>query len=66
MKAYDEIMEIVTTKGLDLMQSDIDEIEALVVDIPVDDLPTVYPWIWERIALVVNDSLYEGDIEPIE
>lgn len=66
MSAVDKIMEIIGTKGAELRQTDIDEIEALVVDIPVDDLPTVYPWIWESIALIVNDCLYEGDIEPVE
>lgn len=65
MSAVDEIMSIISTKGADLMQSDIEEIQFLTVDIPIDELPDTYPWIWEAIALIVNDPLYEGDIPPV-
>ena len=66
VSAIEQIRAIIREKGRDIMQSDIEDIEALVVDIPIDDLPVVYPWIWESIALIVNDCLYEGDIEPID
>jgi hypothetical protein len=64
-KATDTILEIISTKGADLRQSDMEQIEELIVDIPLDDAPRDMGMIYEGIAMVVNDPLYEGDIPPI-
>lgn len=62
MKPIDAITDIIREKGSSLRQTDIDEIERLIVDIPIADLPDQTPWIWEAIALIVNAPEYEGDI----
>lgn len=63
MTAIDTITDLIRERGADISRADLAEIERLVVDIPIDDLPDVYPWIFESITLTVSDPLYQGDIE---
>ncbi|WP_156358171.1 hypothetical protein [Sphingobium sp. Leaf26] len=65
-KATDQIIAIIQTKGYDLRSDDIDEIHYLMTDIPLDDLPDEYPMIMGALANIVNDPVYDGDIEPVE
>ncbi|MEK7454729.1 MAG: hypothetical protein AABZ76_07375 [Pseudomonadota bacterium] len=62
--AIDEIVELVRDRGAKLTRDDLNQIKMMAVDVPLedsDDLAAVF----EGIALVVNDPLYEGDIPPI-
>ncbi|RSU69643.1 hypothetical protein BRX37_23890 [Sphingomonas sp. S-NIH.Pt3_0716] len=63
MTAIDTITDLIRERGAEISRADLAEIERLVVDIPIDDLPDVYPWIFESITLTVSDPLYQGDIE---
>ncbi len=63
MTAIDTITDLIRERGADISRADLAEIERLAVDIPIDDLPDVYPWIFESITLTVSDPLYQGDIE---
>lgn len=65
-KATDQIVDIIRVKGYDLRSDDMREIEYLITDIPLDDLPDEYPMIMGALAGIVNDPIYEGDIDPID
>jgi hypothetical protein len=62
----EEIMAIIRDKGRDIRQSDLDAIAVLLAELPAEKRAEVEPWIYEGLALIVNDCLYEGDIPPIE
>lgn len=50
-------------KGPDLRAPDIDELRALLAMLPVDDQTETERWVWEAVALIVNDPLYRGGAE---
>ena len=64
-KPIDEALAILSEKGNDLMQVDLDAMEELFKQIPPEEWGDVL-WLMEGVALVVNDPSYEGDIKPIE
>lgn len=64
-KATDDILSIISERGSRLDQADMDRIEALITEIPFDQLDET-GMIYEAIALIVNDPLYEGDLDPID
>jgi hypothetical protein len=63
--AFEKIIDLIGEKGAKLTQADMDQIESLIPDIPLDELPDSYGAIHEALALIVNDPAYEGDIEPM-
>lgn len=48
-------------KGPALSAADIDEIETELALMPLDEAHAKEPWVWECVALVVNDPDYAGD-----
>lgn len=60
-----EALAILSEKGSDLMQADLDTMEELFTKIPPKEWGDVLLLI-EGVALVINDPSYEGDIKPIE
>lgn len=62
-KIASKALEMVQAKGYNLMQSDLDEIRGMFVGAPESDLDA-HPWVFERIAFIVNDPRYQGDIPP--
>ena len=60
------IHAIIRDKGRDIRQSDLNAIEAALRRLPAEKRAEVEPWIYEGLALIVNDCLYEGDIAPID
>lgn len=56
-----EQIQAIVAKGLALRQPDIEEIQFLFTQAPVDAARAAEPWIWEAVALIVNDPAYEGD-----
>jgi len=65
-KVMDQIMDLISAKRLTLNQTDMREIYDLITQIPLDDLPDQYPWIFESLSIFVNSPEYEGDIPPID
>ncbi|SEJ87402.1 hypothetical protein SAMN05518849_11676 [Sphingobium sp. AP50] len=63
--AIDEIVELVRDRGSKLNQYDLNQIKMIAVDVPLEDSEDL-AMVFEGIALVVNDPLYEGDIPPME
>lgn len=61
MAARDEIADLLDKRGHDLRPDDIDEIRALLAQVPFDDYDDVAGGTWEAVALIVNDPAYEGD-----
>ena len=62
----DEIQRIIRDKGRAIMQADLDAIETALAAMPAERRYALEPWIYEGLALIVNDTLYEGDIAPID
>lgn len=63
-KQIDEAQAILADKGAGLMQSDLIEIETLLVQADPDDWESGL-FVMEGVALIVNDPSYKGDIPPI-
>lgn len=60
------LIEELLGKGLALTADDLQEIEAEIALMPLDQAHEREPWIREGIALIVNDPDYRGDIPPIK
>jgi len=56
-----EISDFLQKRGNDLRADDIDEIETMLALLPVEQYDEVAGWVWEAVALIVNDPSYEGD-----
>lgn len=48
-------------KGLALTAANVHEIEREIVLMPLAEAHEKEPWIWEGVALIVNDPDYAGD-----
>jgi hypothetical protein len=57
----DGILEFIGKLGPGLRQTDIEEIEYRLTQVPVDDAREAEGQIWEAVALIVNDPEYGGD-----
>jgi len=66
MKPEDKIFEILREKGEAIRQSDMDEIELLIMEADPDVWIERMGWFYEGLALIVNDPNYEGDIAPVD
>lgn len=64
MAAIDEINEILRTRGEGLRLVDLDQIELLIVQMPIGEAAEAAPWIFEAVGLIVNAPEYTGDITP--
>lgn len=63
-KPIDKAQAILSDKGSDLMQSDLDAMQEIFTEIPPEQWDDVL-LLMEGVALIVNDPTYKGDIEPI-
>lgn len=63
---FADALAIISERGSDLNLVDMREIEALIVDCPLERAAEMQGWIYEALSLIVNDPLYKGDIPPIE
>ena len=61
MASSKEISDFLQKRGNDLRADDIDEIETLLALLPVEQYDEVAGWVWEAVALIVNDPDYVGD-----
>lgn len=61
MAAIDQIQAIIRDRGAGLRQLDVDEISALITQIPLDTVHEAEPWIWEAVGQIVDDPDYTGD-----
>lgn len=67
--ANSEISAFLAKRGSDLRADDIDELRAMLTQVDPDEYDAVAGWVWEAVALVVNDPAYEGDAkvpEPVD
>jgi hypothetical protein len=60
MARIDEIQAIIA-KGDALTAADVREIEFLLTQMPLDEQHEAVPWVWEAVALIVDDLTYTGD-----
>lgn len=58
-----DITEFLARRGLDLRQTDVDDVQAMLLLVPVDDALKAEPEIWESVSLIIDDPLYEGDAQ---
>lgn len=61
MAPTEKIRVLLEQRKFDLRQSDLDEISALLVQVDLDEVQDVEGWVWESVALIVNDPAYTGD-----
>ncbi len=59
--ANSEIAAFLAKRGHDLRRDDIDELRAMLTQVPPERYEEIAGWTWEAVALVVNDPDYEGD-----
>lgn len=59
--ANSEIAAFLAKRGADLRADDIDELRAMLTQVPPKQYDDIAGWVWEAVALVVNDPAYEGD-----
>jgi hypothetical protein len=65
MTALEQIDKIITDRGDKLNRDDFISIRILEPEVPLEDSEAL-AFVWERIALIVNDPLYDGDADPVE
>lgn len=63
MALTDEILGIIRDRGSGLRQDDVDQIGALITQLPVEEAHQAVPWIWEAVGLIVDDPDYNGDAQ---
>lgn len=61
MAPTEKIRALLEQRKFDLRQSDLDEISALLVQVDLDEVQDVEGWVWESVALILNDPAYSGD-----
>lgn len=66
MAVFEQMLAIVAEKGPDLSQDDLVELDYLTTKLDIDDAFEQRGIVDEAIALIVNDPLYEGDIDPMD
>lgn len=57
-----EIADFLASRGLNLRQDDVDEVAAMLASLPVDEHDRIAPNVWEVVAQIIADPLFEGDI----
>lgn len=55
------VIESALARGRALTARDVADIEAELALMPLDEAHAVEPWVWEGVALIVNDPEYAGD-----
>jgi hypothetical protein len=63
-KPIDKAQAILEAKGSNLMQTDLDEMREIFMQVALDDWDDTL-FLMEGVALIVNDPSYTGDIAPI-
>lgn len=66
MTTVDDIFALIRERGAEFNNRDLGAVEAALEALPDDVRFEAEPWIWESLALVINDPDYRGDCEPIE
>ena len=64
--AVSEIRALLEKRGLDLRQTDVEELRALLTQVPDAEHDEVAFWVWEAVAQVVIDPAYTGDAQVPE
>jgi hypothetical protein len=63
--AFVRITDIIRERGMDLMRSDMRDIEALLGTVDPDRANELRAWVYEGLFLIVNDPAYCGDVPPL-
>ncbi len=64
--SFEDITEFVRDRGDAISAADLTTINAMLFELPLEEVSDARVWIMEGIALTVNDPLYSGDIPPFE
>lgn len=59
--AVSEIRTLLEKRGTDIRQTDVEELRALLTQVPDDEHDEVAAWVWEAVALIVDNPDYSGD-----
>lgn len=57
-----DIADFLGKLGLDLRQTDVDDIAAMLAALPLDEHDEVAPNIWEAVAQIIGDPMFDGDV----
>jgi hypothetical protein len=61
VSAAEQIEAILREKAACLTQADVEEIEALLTQVPMPEAIDFEGGVWETVWLIINDPLYQGD-----
>lgn len=64
--AVSEIRALLDKRGTELRQGDVEELRALLTQVPDDEHDEVAAWVWEAVALIVGHPGYTGDAKVPE
>lgn len=54
-------IEAILAKGPALTAADVENLQFELANMPLDQAHEREPWVWEAVALIVNDPDYLGD-----
>lgn len=66
MTPFERALAFIVEKGAAIRQADMDTLEALTMEFPQEDFAELCAVIDEKLALIVNDPGYKGDIPSID
>lgn len=64
--SFEDITEFVRKRGDAISATDLTTINAMLIELPLEEVSEARAWIMEGVALTVNDPLYSGDILPFD
>ncbi len=56
-----DIAALLERRGLDLRQEDVDELRAMLTQVPLDEYDSIAGGVWEAVAQIIGNPEYRGD-----
>lgn len=63
---FQETIKLISSKGDKLSQADVDDIDALLCELPLADYDELAGMAFEGLSLIINDPLYQGNAQAID
>lgn len=63
---FEDITDFVRERGDAISAADLTTINAMLIELPLEEVSEARAWIMEGVSLTVNDPLYSGDILPFD
>lgn len=58
-----EITDFIGERGDKITRADLSRLNAMLFELPLEEVSDVRSWIYESIALTVSDPSYKGDLD---